>query len=80
MPLQILVGQLLIGRTEGLKAREVAAFLSGWTSALDVLRRFDLVLPNAGQEVRHALEQALDALTEAQEIVLEPNQDEQVTG
>ena len=36
-----MVQQLLLGRTEGLPAPQLAAFLSGWTSLLDLLKRPD---------------------------------------
>jgi hypothetical protein len=55
VPLEILVQQLLLGRLEGLSAPQVAAFLRGWTSALELLRRTDLTLPDASHEVRAAV-------------------------
>lgn len=76
VPLQTLLGQLLLGRMEGLGAPGVAAFLLGWSSALELLRRTDVVLPTADGEVRHALQQLVDTLERAQRAVLEDDPDE----
>lgn len=69
-PLPILVRQFLLGRTEGLAAPQVAAFISGWTSALELLRRTDLLLPGASQEMRAAMALLLDELDRAQDVAL----------
>jgi len=76
VPLETLVGQLLLGRMEGLGASGVAAFLLGWSSALELLRRTDLVLPTADDEVRRALRQLVDTLERAQRAVLEDEPDD----
>jgi len=43
--LELLVRELLMARTEGLPAPALAAFVSGWTSVLELLRRTDLTMP-----------------------------------
>ncbi len=55
LPLHFLVRQLLLGRTEGLSGPQLAAFLSGWTSLLEVLKRPELCVPDASPEVHDAL-------------------------
>lgn len=51
----MLIRQLLLGRTEGLSAPQLAAFLSGWTSVLELLKRPELCVPEASLEVHEAL-------------------------
>lgn len=70
LPLQSLVRQYLLGRTEGLGASQVAAFVSGWTSALELVRRTDVMLPAASEEVRAALASLVAELERAQEVAL----------
>jgi len=55
LPLHYLVRQILLGRTEGLTGPQVAAFLSGWSSLLEVLKRPELCVPDASLEVHDAL-------------------------
>jgi hypothetical protein len=59
-----------MGRTEGLAAPQVAAFISGWTSALELVRRTDLTLPQASLEIRAAVEDLVDELERAQTVAL----------
>lgn len=65
LPLRSLIHQLLLGRCEELDARGVAAFVSGWCTALDVVRRIDVTWPEAPAEVQVALEHLLDRIDEA---------------
>lgn len=76
VPLQILVGQLLLGRTEGLSASGVAAFLLGWSSVLEILRRPEIALPDASQETRQALVELVKTLEEAQRVALSDDDDD----
>ena len=62
----LLVRQLLLDRTEGLSAAQVAAFVSGWTSALELVRRSDLLMPTADPAVTKAMAALLDAIEAAQ--------------
>jgi hypothetical protein len=64
-PLRDVIRQLLLGRTEELDARGVAAFVSGWCAALDVVGRIDVALPEASADVRVALELLLDRVQQA---------------
>lgn len=64
----MLVSQYFSGKLEGLEAPHVAAFLSGWSGALDLLRRFELTLPNADPETRGELLSAVEAVESAQRI------------
>ncbi len=65
-----MVQQLLLGRTEGLAPNQVAAFISGWTSLLDLLKRTELCLPDAPEAVREALVELVEAIERAQDTVL----------
>ena len=71
----MVVQQLLLGRTEGLAPPQLAAFVSGWTSLLDLLRRPELCLPAAPPEVHAALVELVDAIERAQETVLGDDDD-----
>lgn len=64
-PLRDVIRQLLLGRSEDLDARGLAAFLSGWCAALEVVRRLDVALPEASNDVRVALELLLDRIEQA---------------
>lgn len=66
----MLVQQLLLGRTEGLSAPQLAAFLSGWTSVLELLRRSELCLPDAPPEVQEALRALVEQIERAQAEIL----------
>lgn len=66
----MLVQQLLLGRTEGLSAPQLAAFLSGWTSVLELLRRPELCLPDAPAEVQEALRALAEQIERAQAEIL----------
>ena len=48
--LETLVHALLIERTEGLGAAQLAAYIDGWSSLLDLVRRSQLLLPHATPE------------------------------
>ncbi len=75
LPLHIVVQQLLLGRTEGLPAPQLAAFLSGWTSLLDLLKRPELCLPGAAPEVHAALVTLVEQIEGAQQTVLGDDDD-----
>lgn len=75
LPLHIVVQQLLLGRTEGLPAPQLAAFLSGWTSLLDLLKRPELCLPDAAPEVHAALVTLVEQIEGAQQTVLGDDDD-----
>ena len=77
LPLHIVVQQLLLGRTDGLTAPQLAAFLSGWTSLLDLLKRPELCLPGAPSEVHAALAELVEQIEDAQLTVLEGDEDAQ---
>lgn len=66
-----LVTQYLEARTDGLPAASVAAFVSGWSSALDVVRRSQVSVPNASADVHGTIQQLVDAIEQAQRAALE---------
>ncbi len=75
LPLHIVVQQLLLGRTDGLTAPQLAAFLSGWTSLLDLLKRPELCLPGASSEIHAALVELVEQIEDAQTTVLGSDDD-----
>ena len=75
IPLHLVVQQLLLGRTETLSAPQLAAFMGGWTSLLDLLRRPELCLPDASSDVQEALTELVKAIERAQTIVLGDDDD-----
>lgn len=76
IPLHLVVQQLLLGRTESLSAPQLAAFMAGWTSLLDLLRRPELCLPDASTEVQEALTELVAAIERAQITVLSGDDDD----
>lgn len=70
-PLSLLVRELLLGRVEGLTAPQLAAFVLGWGSMLELLRRTDLTLPDASQEVHDAIAEIVAEVERAQADVLD---------
>lgn len=70
-PLNRLVRQLLLAKTDGLDARSLAAYLDGWTGALSLLERPEICLPDAPPEVRKALTQLTAEIKHAQTEVLD---------
>ena len=65
-----LVAQFLLGRVDGLGAPQVAAFVSGWSSALELVRRTDLTIPLASQEVKRAVDRLVEEIERARETAL----------
>lgn len=72
----MVISQLLLGRTEGLSASQLAAFLSGWTSLLDLLKRPELCLPDAAPEVHDALRSLVQQIELAQAEILGDDDDD----
>jgi hypothetical protein len=68
--LSLLVRELLLARTDGLEARELAAFISGWTSALELVARTDLTLAGAEPAVREAIARVVGRIEHVQRDVL----------
>lgn len=66
----MVVQQLLLGRTDELSAPQLAAFLSGWTSLLDLLKRPELCIPGGSPEVHAALVELAEQIEQAQDAVL----------
>jgi hypothetical protein len=71
----MVVQQLLLGRTDELSPPQLAAFLSGWTSLLDLLKRPELCLPAASPEVQAALVELAAQIEDAQAAVLQDDDD-----
>jgi hypothetical protein len=49
-----------------LSGPQTAAFLAGWTSAIDLLRRVDVTMPDASDEIRRAVGELVRMLEAAQ--------------
>jgi hypothetical protein len=73
--LERLVAELLMARTEGLSAPALAAFVSGWTSVLELLRRTDLTLAGEDPRVVSAVGRVIERVEQAQRAVLQPADD-----
>lgn len=56
---------------EDLPAPQVAAYLSGWSSALELVRRTDLTMPSASEDLHRAVAAVVTALDAAARSVLE---------
>jgi hypothetical protein len=69
--LDLLVRELLLERTDGLSGPQLAAFVDGWSSLLDLVRRTDLVLPGAPPELESAIDDLVGRIRAAQARVLE---------
>mgnify|MGYP007032564662 FL=1 len=74
-PVQRLIQQLLVARLEGLDGRAVAAFLSGWSSALDLIRRIDLTMPDAEPKVVETVRGLVSLIERAQHATFEDPDD-----
>lgn len=70
-PLDEIVRELLLERTNELDGPRLAAFIDGWGSLLRLLDHTALVLPGAPAELREAFEAAIRRVRESQERVLE---------
>ncbi len=68
--LELLVRELLLERTKDLDAAATAAFVDGWTSLLDLLRRLDLILPGAPPELSEGLADLIRRIRAVQERAL----------
>jgi hypothetical protein len=67
-----LVHALLLERTKRFAKREAVAFIDGWCSALDLMRRTELFLPGAPPELREAIAQIVEQVRSAHhEVVAE---------
>ncbi len=74
-PLALLVRELLMVRTEGLSPPALAAFISGWTSALELVARTDLTLPGANEELRGAIARVVGCIEREQRELLSDEDD-----
>ena len=63
--LRRLVHEHLLERTEGMPPASLAAFIAGWGSALDLLRRSDVELPWVSAERHRWIGELIDAVQEA---------------
>ena len=70
-PLDEIVRELLLERTDGLPAPSLAAFIDGWGSLLRLLDRTSLLLPGAPSELAEAFEQVVSRIRAAQARVLD---------
>ena len=69
--LDTLVQELLLERTEGLSGAQLAAFVDGWSSLLDLIRRTQLTLPGADPSVHEAVAEIVTNIRAAQARVLD---------
>lgn len=69
--LRRLVQQVVLGRVADLDAASTAAFVRGWASALDLVRRTDLTLPGASAQTASVVVGVVDLLEAARRRALE---------
>jgi len=69
--LRRLIQQVVLGRIQDLDAASTAAFVRGWASALDVVRRTDLTLPGGTAEAASVVEGVVDLIEAARRRALE---------
>ncbi len=62
----MLVQQLLLGRTEGMSPARLAAFIDGWTSLLELLKRPEVYMPAASEAERRAVRALVERVELAQ--------------
>jgi len=53
-PVVLLVRQLLLAGSDGLSAPQLAAYIAGWTAALELVERSDLTLGSGAADPTHA--------------------------
>lgn len=70
-PLVMLVRQLLIGATDELSPSALAAYVAGWTAALDLISRTDLLVPGAEPAVHDVIAAAIERIRFAQGLALD---------
>ena len=70
-PLDDIIRELLLERTEGLEPPRLAAFIDGWGSLLRLLERSALLLPGAPEELTAAFSGVVTRIREAQDRVLD---------
>jgi hypothetical protein len=75
-PLIMLVQQLLLAATDDLPQTAVAAYVAGWTAALELVERTDLTLPRADAAVHAAIAEAVGRIRLAQRMALDDEPDD----
>lgn len=70
-PLDTLVHDMLLERTQDLDGPRLAAFIDGWGSVLRLLEHREKLLPNAPEAVHEAIETMLRRIRAAQDRVLD---------
>lgn len=70
-PLDEIIRELLLERTDGLSAPGLAAFIDGWGSLLRVLDRTPLLLPGAPADLVETFEHVVSRIRAAQNRALE---------
>jgi hypothetical protein len=70
--LRRLVREHLLGRSEGLPPASLAAFISGWGSALQLLRRAHAELPWVSPQQQRWVGELIDAVEDATQGELDP--------
>jgi hypothetical protein len=76
-PLVLLVRQLLFAGSDGLSAPQLAAYIAGWTAALELVERADrLSTTHADPALRVAITQIVGRIREAQRVALGGDDDE----
>ena len=69
--LEILVRELLLERTRDMDPPQLAAYIDGWSSLLDLVRRTRLTLPRADDDIHAAVAEMVERIRAAQSAALE---------
>jgi hypothetical protein len=77
-PLVLLVRQLLLAGSDGLSAPQLAAYIAGWTAALELVERSDITLGSAVDDpaTHEAVARLVRRIREAQRAALSDDDDE----
>lgn len=72
--LLLLTREFLLERSEHYTQRELVAYLDGWTTALELMQKTDLVMPGAPEELRKVLSAGVERVRKAQYLVLDEDE------
>lgn len=74
-PLVLLVRQLLLAGSDGLSAQQLAAYVAGWTAALELVERTDLNSTHADPAMHAAVARLVRRIRDAQRSALGDDDD-----
>lgn len=72
--LLLLTREFLLERSEHYSQKELVAYLDGWTTALELMQKTDLVMPGAPKELQEMLNAGVERVRQAQYLVLDEDE------